>query len=80
MRTTHSENPDFTDDTRAWRSSIDAFVQNTVFSGLKIMEFIDGESLAYVTFEALLNHQPFTEKSRFLKINGKWLYESGEFL
>lgn len=79
MRTTHSENPDFTDDTRVWKSSIDAFIQNTAFSGLKIMEFIDGENLAYVTFEALLNHQTFKEKSRFLKVNGKWLYESGEF-
>ncbi len=79
IRTTHRENSDFTDDVHDWKASIDVFTQTTSFTGLKIIEFIEGESLAYVTFEALLNHQPFKEKSRFLKVVGKWLYVDGAF-
>ncbi|MDP1785176.1 MAG: YchJ family metal-binding protein [Sulfuricurvum sp.] len=77
--TTHCNNPDFTDDLVLWRTSIHTFAQTTEFTGLKIIEFLDGESVAYVTFEALLNNTPFTEKSRFLNVEGRWLYERGEF-
>lgn len=79
IRTTHRDNPDFTDDVHNWKASIDTFTQTTSFTGLKIIEFIEGESLAYVTFEALLNRHPFKEKSRFLKVDGTWLYVDGEF-
>ena len=79
MQSTHCNNSDFTDDTLTWRSNIQAFCHETTFNGLKILEFIDGDDTAYVTFEAFLNNQPFKEKSRFFKVNGKWLYESGEF-
>lgn len=77
MTTTHSDNSDFTDDTAYWKKSIQHFSQSTRFIGLKIMEFMDGESEAFVTFEANLDSGILKEKSRFLKENGKWLYESG---
>lgn len=79
IATTHHTNVDYTEETSAWKESIREFSLNTRFSGLSIIEFIDGESVAYVTFEAMLNDTPFREKSRFLKENGRWLYESGEF-
>lgn len=79
IATTHPNNIDYTDETSAWKEQIRAFSLNTQFSGLTISEFIDGESVAYVTFEAMLNGTVFREKSCFLKENGKWFYESGEF-
>jgi len=79
MATTHPNNPDYTDDKECWRESILDFSQNTQFLGLKILEFMDGEEEAFVTFEAQLDGGILKEKSRFLKVEGKWLYESGNF-
>ncbi|MFA6188895.1 MAG: YchJ family metal-binding protein [Sulfuricurvum sp.] len=75
IRTTHGNNPDYTDDLISWRESIDAFSRSTLFNGLTIVEFIDGETISFVTFEAILNNTPYTEKSRFLNADGQWLYE-----
>lgn len=79
MATTHPNNPDYSEDKESWRQSILSFSNNTRFLGLKIHEFIDGSEEAFVTFEAVLDGGILKEKSRFLKVNGKWLYESGEF-
>jgi len=43
------------------------------------LEFIDGENEAFVKFDALLSGTHFIEKSRFLKVDGRWFYESGVF-
>lgn len=84
LQTTHKENPDFTTDTTKWLQEIDTFSKNTSFNKLEIMEFIDGEDMAFVTFRATLYNNgediSFTEKSKFYKVNGSWLYHSGEFL
>ncbi|MCK9372728.1 MAG: SEC-C domain-containing protein [Sulfuricurvum sp.] len=79
MDTTHPNNGDYSDDRAAWARSILAFSRTHDFTGLKILDFIDGESVAYVTFSAVLGEGSFIEKSRFYKIDKKWLYESGEF-
>lgn len=79
MATTHPNNPDYTEDREKWITSILDFSHNTQFIGLKINDFIDGENEAFVTFEASLESGLLKEKSRFLKVEGKWLYESGEF-
>lgn len=79
IRTTHPDNPDYTEEREKWGQSIHAFNLAHDFKGLKIREFIDGESIAYVTFEAIFEDGSFTEKSRFFKLAGAWLYESGEF-
>ena len=79
LKTTHPNNPDYTVKTSLWKQSILKFSHNTQFLGLKIGEFIDGETVAYVTFEAILDSGSLKEKSRFLKENGQWLYESGSF-
>ncbi|MBN2870404.1 MAG: SEC-C domain-containing protein [Campylobacterales bacterium] len=79
IKTTHPDNPDFTSDTMEWKNGILEFCRSSRFTGLKITEFIDGESEAFVTFEAVLDHGSINEKSRFLKVAGRWLYESGTF-
>lgn len=79
IATTHSSNPDYTDNKERWRETILDFSHNTQFLRLKILEFIDGEAEAFVTFEAQLDHGLLKEKSRFLKVEEKWLYESGDF-
>ena len=77
IKTTHPENPDFTTERTSWKKDIDIFSKHTEFGGLKIIEFIDGEEEAYVTFEASLSSGLLTEKSRFLKSDERWLYVDG---
>jgi SEC-C motif domain protein len=79
MATTHPNNSDYTEDKENWKKSILNFSQTTRFLGLKISEFMDGKDEAFVTFEAILDGGSLCEKSRFLNVEGKWLYESGTF-
>lgn len=79
MATTHPNNPDASIALLDWQKGISDFAVNTKFLGLNIVEFIDGDEEAYVTFEARFDHGMMKEKSRFLKVEGKWLYESGDF-
>jgi SEC-C motif-containing protein len=78
VKTTHPNNSDYTIDTKAWRESIESFSQITAFLALEILEFIDGEEEAFVTFNAKLSSGDMIEKSKFLKVNGAWFYDSGE--
>jgi len=61
-----------------------AFSSSCEFKRLEILEFIDGNEEAYVTFRASIfcngSDASFTEKSRFIKKDRVWLYESGEIL
>lgn len=79
ISTTHPNNPDASIALSDWQKAIHNFAETTFFKGLKIVEFIDGEKEAFVTFEATLSEGIMNEKSCFLKVEGKWLYESGEF-
>lgn len=79
ISTTHPNNPDASIALLDWQKAIRDFAQTTYFKGLKIVEFTDGDEEAFVTFEATLTDGIMKEKSRFLKVEGKWLYESGEF-
>ncbi len=82
IETTHPDNPNYLKDKAAWKKSIRHFSRNTLFDKLTILDFEDGENEAYVTFKAELRNQnrdaSFTERSRFQKLNGRWLYHSGE--
>ena len=78
VKTTHPNNPDYTTDTKAWKESIEIFSSNTEFLGLEILEFIEKKETSFVTFKAKLSSGVMIEKSRFIKINNGWLYESGE--
>ena len=78
IHTTHQDNPDYTTDTSSWRASIDSFTRDTDFLGLDIVEFVDGECEAFVTFVATLDSGVMREWSRFVKVDNRWLYESGQ--
>jgi SEC-C motif-containing protein len=74
IKTTHPNNPDYTEDTKSWKESILSFSKNTQFLGLEILEFIDGKEEAFVTFRAKFGNGEMIEKSHFLKIDNRWLY------
>jgi len=61
-----------------------AFSESCEFKKLEILEFIDGDEEAFVTFRASIfcngSDASFTEKSRFIKKDGKWFYESGKIV
>ena len=78
IKTTHPNNSDYTIDTKTWKESIEAFSKTTDFLSLNILEFIDGEEEAFVTFKAILSSGEMLEKSCFFRVNDSWLYESGE--
>lgn len=81
IKTTHKECKEFNTNTQAWSESIKEFSKHSEFKGLVILDFIDGEEEAFVTFKALLNQYgndaSFIEKSKFFKVDGLWLYHSG---
>lgn len=84
ISTTHPKNSDFSSNIQAWSDDILNFCEATDFNDLQILESIDAPDESFVTFKAYLtqsNHDAsFTEKSRFLKVDGKWLYVDGTFL
>ena len=80
VTTTHPSSPEFDPDTDRWKASIYAFCRATEFLKLTILEYEPGDEEAFVTFRATLSSGNLTEKSRFLNVEGRWLYRSGTFL
>ena len=85
--TTHKDNPDFTNDIKSWKADILDLSQNTNLEKLEILDFSEEDAEdteSFVTFKATLkqynNDISFTEKSRFLKENGNWLYGDSLFI
>ena len=83
INTTHKNNQDYNLDINSWKKDILNFCDYTDFIKLEILETIEGIDESYVTFKATLKQDnldaSFTEKSRFLKEQGKWLYVDGTF-
>jgi len=82
IRTTDRNNLMYNPDRLAWIASIHQFSQTTAFRGLTIISHENFGNEGFVTFHAILKDLQgkdvsFREKSRFLKKNGQWLYESG---
>lgn len=81
IETTHPLNPSVVSDLLAWAAEILAFAKSTHFERLEILEFQDGDHVAYVSFTAYLKQGgsdvSFTETSRFEKMGGVWLYREG---
>lgn len=84
INTTHKDNIEYTQDTKAWKESINSFSKYSDFKSLEILDFIAGEEVSYVTFKATIFQgaidSSFIEKSKFIKEDAKWLYHSGEFI
>ena len=82
--TTHENNSDYISDLKSWNQDIMNFSKNTRFERLEILDFIEGEVESFVTFKATLFQDntdiSFIEKSRFLKVEDKWLYVDGQFI
>lgn len=79
VKTTHPNGSTYETDTVKWRKDLKAHCQSTQFVGLKILaKSDDSPTTATVTFHASLlrNGQDvsFTEKSKFEKVKGRWLY------
>ena len=77
-------NSDYISDLKSWNQDIMNFSKNTRFERLEILDFIEGEVESFVTFKATLFQDntdiSFIEKSRFLKVEDKWLYIDGQFI
>ena len=84
IRTTHPDGPHWQDDHAAWATELRAYCKATVFAGLTIVEHDLDEQAgrAHVTFRADLRQDGrpvgFTERSTFVREDGRWLYHSGE--
>src|SRR5258708_6134819 len=76
MDTTHPENPQYNLDRIGWKHELEAFAKGTQFIFLKILDFVQGDEIAYVTFNASLvfrgRDASFTEKSTFVKDGDRW--------
>lgn len=84
MRTTHPQSPHRQRPQKAWRQDLEAFCRQTDFLGLQILQIGEPQdNRGWVTFRATLmragHDVSFTEKSQFERVNGRWLYHSGEF-
>lgn len=84
IKTTHPSNQDYTPNIDMWKEDIAQFCHQSSFKKLEILEFLDGQNEAYVTFKATIyqgdHDSSFVEKSKFLKVQNHWLYHSGVFL
>ncbi|ADG94707.1 conserved hypothetical protein [Arcobacter nitrofigilis DSM 7299] len=84
ISTTHEDNIEYSENKSKWREDLQNVISSNDFYSLEILDFIDGKEESYVTFKVGIKQRgldvSFTEKSKFLKIDGKWLYRSGEFL
>jgi len=79
INTTHPNNSDFSLDKKAWAESIMEFCNSTDFLSLEILEVENKIDEAFVRFKASFSNTYMIEKSRFLKVNNSWLYESGVY-
>jgi len=83
IKTTHSDNQDYTLNIDSWKKDIINFSDYTDFIKLEILESVEGKKESFVKFTATLKQDnldaSFTENSRFLKVNNKWFYIDGTF-
>jgi len=78
MKTTHKNNIEYNSNKLLWKNEIENFSENSIFLYLEILEFIEWEKESFVTFKVKLDSWEIFEKSRFLKVDWIWLYESWE--
>ena len=82
MATTAADSPHREPDAEAWRDSLQQFSAQMRFAGLTILDAPEpGPSEAFVTFRAELyagsRDASFTERSRFVRESGRWVYDRG---
>jgi len=83
IATTAPDGPQWEADRATWHERIAAFGAGTRFVGLVIVDApAPSGDEGFVTFRAVLTQgdrdATFTERSRFVRVDGRWLYHSGE--
>ncbi len=83
IETTDPEGSAWEQDIDVWRRRILKFSRNSEYAGVVILDEEDGvEGEAFVKFRAVMTAMKkdasFTERSRFTRVDGRWLYHSGE--
>jgi SEC-C motif-containing protein len=83
IQTTDINNPDFTPQTVQWKDDLLDFCKNTDFKKLDIIDFSEKMDISFVKFYVKLYindiDQSFTENSKFIKKENKWLYLNATF-
>ena len=81
METTAPGGDAFEADATAWQRSIETFSAQTRFLGLEVLSESEADDEGQVGFRAILDQgghdASFTEKSRFVRVGGRWRYHSG---
>ena len=82
IETTHPKSPHYNRDTESWSDELEDFCEESHFENLEIIHVSNGKPFGFVKFIATIkkadNDLTFSEKSRFQKEDGKWLYLDGE--
>lgn len=82
IATTHPASREYSDNKFSWKRALLEFSKNSSFHKLEVLDFKENGDLAMVVFTAWISQEgqeaTFTEKSFFEKVNGRWLYLSGQ--
>jgi SEC-C motif domain protein len=82
MATTDPAGPQFNPNTEAWRAEILAFSSGARFVGLEVVSAVEDGDEGWVGFRATLTMgdqaSVLAEHSYFRRVDGRWLYTSGE--
>ena len=82
IKTTDPDGEAWQEPLEQWRREIRRFAQKTDFSGVEIVDANQVDERATVIFLARLRRGgqdvSFSEKSRFVYQDGRWLYSAGE--
>ena len=84
IRTTHPDGPQWNEDRTRWAAELLTYCRSTEFVALAVLEHDvdEDKGRAHVTFRAELRHEGapagFTERSLFVREDGRWLYHSGD--
>ena len=83
IKTTHENNVQFDADFKKWKIDILQYCKSCSFEKLDILSSSEDVNFGFVEFEAtfIQDEQRFIlkEKSKFEKVQNRWLYLSGDF-
>lgn len=81
MATTDPQGPHFAQNQTEWENEIRRFCTGTNFENLTVHDTDQDENTGWVLFTAHLRKgeldRSFSERSRFTRVGGRWLYHSG---
>ena len=82
IETTDPDGSAWEDDADIWRRRILKFSRGSQYAGVVILEHEEDGDESWVKFRAIMTAErkdaSFTERSYFRRVDGRWLYHSGE--